>query len=134
MGTLLPYPYSPTGPQAEFRSQKIFPAGAKLHILGGFSGMGNETVTALGYGHHRRHPVRAYIAAKYIGNWQAKLIYRPVILRAIQKAHIEDRTCHRWLHTYRENYARVDFWPTEPEYGQHLANVAASFQQRLHRS
>jgi hypothetical protein len=69
VGNLLPYPYQPDGPQAEFRSQKIFPAGAKLFIVGGFAGMGYETVTVIGYGHHRRTPVTAHIRAWYVGGW-----------------------------------------------------------------
>jgi hypothetical protein len=58
-------------------------------------------------------------------------LWNPV-LRAIQAAQNEDSTCHRWLYTYRENHGRVDFWPTDPDYGEHLAQIAASFQRRLH--
>jgi|SRR5690606_1309227 hypothetical protein len=133
VATLLPYPYSPNGPHAEFRSQKIFPAGAKLYVVGGFGGMGYETVTVIGYGHGRRRPVTAHIRAGYLGGWKAQLVYRPVILRAIHKAQQDIRTCHRWLFAYREG-ERIEFQPVEPEYGEHLAEIAAGFQQRLHGS
>lgn len=131
IANLLPYPYSQNGPQAEFRSQKIFPAGAKLYVVGGFAGMGHETVTVIGFGHHRRDPVMAHIKAKYLGNWRARLVYRPMILRAIHTAQRDESTCHRWLYTYVDG-SRVEFWPTYTEYGEHLARVAASFQHRLH--
>ena len=68
VGTLLPYPYSQQGPLADFRSQKIFPAGAKLYIVGGFAGMGHETITVIGYGHRRRNPVLAHIKAHEYGS------------------------------------------------------------------
>ncbi|NUR70316.1 MAG: hypothetical protein HOU81_05820 [Hamadaea sp.] len=128
VGTLLPYPYHPDGPQAHLRSQKIFPAGAKLYVLGGFAGY--DTVTVLGYAHRRRSPVVAHIKAAYIGGWRAQLLYRPVILRAIHQAAAEDGG-HRWLFDYHEG-RRVELDPTAPEAGVRLAQVAADFQQRLH--
>jgi hypothetical protein len=131
VGNLLPYPYSPAGPQADYRSQKIFPAGAKLYILGGFPGAGHETITVIGYAHRRPHPVTAHIQARYVGNWRAQLIYRPVILRAINLAQSEDDTCHRWLTTTRDGNP-VEYWPTEPVYGDHLAQIAAYLQRALH--
>ncbi|MCP2323015.1 hypothetical protein HDA40_001522 [Hamadaea flava] len=131
VGTLLPYPYSPTGPQAELRSQKIFPAGAKLYVLGGFAGMGYETLTVLGYAHRRRSPVKAHIKAKYLGGFRAQLVYRPVVLRAIHWAEAEDGTCHRWLFEYRE-HGRADLAPSDPATGERLPRVAADFQKRLH--
>ncbi|SDL17839.1 hypothetical protein [Nonomuraea jiangxiensis] len=133
VGTLLPYPYSQNGPHAEFRSQKIFPAGAKLYVVGGFAGMGYETVTVVGYAHRRRRPVRAHIQAKYVGGWRAQLVYRPVILRAINDAQLEEHNGHRWLVDRREG-RRVVFQPGEPEYGAHLAEIAAGFQRTLHGS
>ncbi|MFG1942636.1 hypothetical protein [Nonomuraea sp. NPDC048826] len=133
MGTLLPYPYSQNGPQAEFRSQRIFPAGAKLYVVGGFAGMGHETVTVVGYAHRRRRPAMAHIKAKYVGGWRAQLVYRPVILRAIYTAQLDQHTGHRWLVAHREG-RRVEFQPTEPEYGEHLAQIAADFQRHLHGS
>ncbi|GAA2394702.1 hypothetical protein Cme02nite_54670 [Catellatospora methionotrophica] len=69
--------------------------------------------------------MRAHIKARYVGGWRAELVYRPVILRAVHAAEGEERTCHRW---------RYDFWPTEPEYGEHLAVIAASIQRSLHGS
>ncbi|MEU6722014.1 hypothetical protein ABZ897_62180 [Nonomuraea sp. NPDC046802] len=133
MGTLLPYPYSQNGPHAEFRSQKIFPAGAKLYVVGGFAGMGYETITVVGYAHRRRRPATAHIAAKYVGGWRAQLVYRPVILRAINDAQLGGPTGHRWLVGYREG-RRIEFQPTEPEYGERLAEIAADFQRYLHGS
>jgi hypothetical protein len=131
VGNLLPYPYREEGPHADFRSQKIFPAGAKLCVLGGFGGMGNATITVVGYAHRRPHPVTAHLKASYVGNWRARLIYRPVLLRAIHAAQREENTCHRWLYGYRDDQ-RGDYLPTEPEYGAHLAEIAASFQRSLH--
>ncbi|RKE11342.1 hypothetical protein C8E86_6267 [Catellatospora citrea] len=131
VGNLLPYPYGQGGPHADFRSQKIFPAGAKLYVIGGFAGMGHGTITVIGYAHRRRDPVTAHIKAKYVGNWRARLVYRPVILRAINLTQEEERTAHRWLTGYRDGL-RVEHWPTEPEYGEHLARVAAYFQRALH--
>jgi hypothetical protein len=131
VGTLLPYPYSLNGPKADYRSQKIFPAGAKLHILGGFAGVAYSTITVIGYGHHRPHPVKAYIQAKFVGNWRARLVYRPAILRAIHIAQNEVGTCDRWL-TDTRHRSLARYSPTDPEYGEHLAEIAAYFQRHLH--
>jgi hypothetical protein len=133
VGTLLPYPYSSNGPKADFRSQKIYPAGAKLYVVGGFAGMGHETVTVIGYAHRRRGPVTAHIRAKYVGNWQAKLVYRPAILRAIHAAEREQVTSHRWLTAFRDGRT-IEYRPSDPEYGEHLVQVAADFQRHLHGS
>ncbi|MGC1215063.1 MAG: hypothetical protein WA890_27865 [Micromonospora sp.] len=132
VGNLLPYPYSSDGPHADFRSQKIYPAGARLYVVGGFAGMGHETITVIGYAHGRRRPVTAHIKAKYVGNWRARLVYRPVILRAIPDAEREQSTCHRWLIPCHGGDRRVEYQPSEPEYGDHLAHVAAGFQRTLH--
>ncbi|MEE6258745.1 hypothetical protein [Plantactinospora sonchi] len=131
IGTLLPYPYQPDGPNAEFRSQKIFPAGAKLHVVGGFAGMGHETVTVIGYAHRRAQPVTAHIRAKYVGNWRTRLVYRPAILRMINTAQREEWSAHRWL-TDRRDGRVVTYLPTDPAYGEHLARVAEAFQRALH--
>jgi hypothetical protein len=131
VGNLLPYPYSTNGPQPDYRSQKIFPAGAKLYVLGGFAGAAYDTITVIGYGHHRRHPVRAHIQAKYVGGWRAQLVYRPVILRAIYRAQDGDGTCHRWLDDIPQGRL-TPYSPTEPEYGDLLARLANDFQRRLH--
>ncbi|MFI5490415.1 hypothetical protein ACIBXA_20715 [Micromonospora echinaurantiaca] len=131
VGNLLPYPYSPNGPGAGFRSQKIFPAGARLYVLGGFAGLGYETITVIGYAHGRRRPVTGHIKAKYVGNWRAELVYRPVILRAIHAAEDEQSTCHRWRTPFRDDRT-AEYHPSEREYGEHLAEVAAGFQRALH--
>jgi hypothetical protein len=131
VGNLLPYPYSPDGPQADFRSQKIFPAGAKLYVVGGFARSGYETITAIGYAHRRRKPVTAHIRAKYVGNWRAQLVYRPAILRAIHAAEREDITAHRWLTAFQGDRT-AKYQPGEPDYREHLAAVAADFQRRFH--
>lgn len=127
VGTLLPYPYKPNGPYADMRSQKIFLAGARLHVIGGFAGPGYETVTVVGYAHRRRNPVVAHLKAHYIGGWHAKLVYRPAILRAIDEA-----GCDRWLSEFRPEVGYVEHEPTTAEYGAYLARVAASFQRSLH--
>ena len=133
VGNLLPYPYSPSSPKAEFRSQKIFPAGAKLYVLGGFPGPGYETVTVVGHSHNRRSPVAAHIKARYIGNWRAELVYRPALLRAFVK--FEDKyNWNRWWLYERLPGGRSGrrLLPTEPAYGEVLAEVAAGFQRELH--
>lgn len=131
LGNLLPYPYQPGGPNGEFRSQKIFPAGAKLHVVGGFAGMGHETVTVIGYAHRRSSPVTAHIRARYVGNWRARLVYRPAILRAINAAQREESTAHRWLTDRRPGHV-VRYLPTDPAYGEHLARIAEEFQRSSH--
>lgn len=131
-GNLLPYPYSPNGPHANFRSQKIFPAGAKLYVVGGFGGDGYETITVIGYGHRRRSPVTAHIRAKYVGAWRAELVYRPVILRTLHAAYERQKhICHRWLY---DPDKKCTYEPGDPEYGRHLERIAAIFQRRLHGS
>jgi len=136
VANLLPYPYSPNGPNAHFRSQKIFPAGAKLYVVGGFAGMGHETVTVIGYGHRRRRPVTAHIMAKYLGGWRAELVYRPAILRAIHTAAArEDLAAHRWRSPPPDAVARTtECGVSERGYGEHLAEVAAGDQRRSHGS
>ncbi|MFD0558892.1 hypothetical protein FB566_4848 [Stackebrandtia endophytica] len=125
IATVLPYPYR-AGEKQHFRSHGIFPAGAKLYVIGGFAGMGYETVTVIGYGHHRRRPVTAHIQAHHLGGWRAGLVYRPAILRLIAKAEATDLgTSCRWR--------RGEFDDTSsPEYGEHLAGVAAYFQSEYH--
>lgn len=122
---VLPYPYR-VGEKQCFHSHGIFPAGVKLYVIGGFAGMGYEMVTVIGYGHHLRRPVTAHIKAHHLGGWRAGLVYRPAILRLIAKAEATDpRTSCRWR--------RGEFDDTSsPEYGEHLAAVAAHFQSEYH--
>ncbi|MFI9502860.1 hypothetical protein [Nocardia sp. NPDC052566] len=124
IANLLPYPYHP-GPKEHLRSHKIFPAGAKLHVIGGFAGMGYETVTVVGIS-HRGRVVMAHIMARHLGGWRAALIYRPLILRAIQRA-AQDHpvTGHRWNH-------RREFAFDAADYAEHLKAIADGFQQHLH--
>ncbi|KAB1102705.1 hypothetical protein F6X54_31015 [Micromonospora aurantiaca] len=129
VGNLLPYPYSPRGSLAAHRSQKIFPAGAKLYVIGGFAGMGYETVTVIGHAHRRRRPVLAHLKAAYVGGWRAELVYRPVLLRMILRAQREQpRECHRWLNPPHDG-RQGRYEPHDPAYGEHLARIAASFRQ-----
>ena len=128
VANLPPFPYSPHGPMAGHRSQKIFPAGAKLFVIGGFLRMGHDTITVVGFAHNRCRPVTAYIRAEYTGNRRARMVYQPAILRAIRAAECaDDRSAHRWL-AARDGHHQ----PSDPEYGVHLARVAASFQQHIH--
>ncbi|GAB2521016.1 hypothetical protein [Nocardia heshunensis] len=123
VANLLPYPYNP-GPHEHHRSQKIFPAGAKLHVIGGFAGMGHEVVTVVGTNHHGRI-VTANIAARYLGGWRVALIYRPAVLRAIREAPNDVRfPAHRW------NEAQLEF--DAPEYAELLRQRAEGFQRWLH--
>ncbi|MEV6323589.1 hypothetical protein AB0M45_20695 [Nocardia sp. NPDC051787] len=123
VATLLPYPYRP-GPNAEHRSHKIYPAGAKLHVIGGFAGMGHKVVTVVGSG-HRRRLVTAHIQARYLGGWRVALIYRPAVLNAIHRAvHYDNVTGHRWN--------QQGFELSAPEYAEHLRSIAQKFQLHLH--
>jgi hypothetical protein len=124
VGTLPPYPYRP-GPHEAFRSQKIFPAGAKLHLIGGYAGMGYDSVFVVGYGHHRRNPVGAVIDVRLAAGWRTELVYRPAILRRIHAAQAEDPgVCHRWAHAFDGALGG------EP-YRAHLEKIAAGFQRRV---
>ena len=100
--------------------RKLFPTGAKLYLLGGFAGMGYETITVVGYARGRSNPVIAHIMRKHVENWRVQLVYRPAVLRAIHKAMAEEPTCHRWLDT--------GHWPTFTDYGDHLKRIVASFE------
>ena len=125
VGTLLPYPY--IGEKAAHRSHKIFPAGAKLHLIGGYAGMGYDAIYVVGFGHHRRHPVGAVINVRLAAGWRTELVYRPAILRHIQAATQADpRVCHRWLFKYPEPH---DYGSAE--YRDHLAGIAAEFQRHV---
>jgi hypothetical protein len=89
----------------------------------------------VGYAHRRRLPVTAYIQAKYLGNWRAQLVYRPAVLRAIHAAVAEDITAHRWSYARPGVVGRqAEYQVDAPDYGDHLAAVAADFQRYLHRS
>jgi hypothetical protein len=82
----------------------------------------------VGFAHRRRRPATAHIQATYTGNWRAQLVYRPAILHAIHAAELADSgTAHRWLATRDRRHQ-----PSDPEYGEHPADVAATFQQHLH--
>ncbi|GAA4898416.1 hypothetical protein LX16_0938 [Stackebrandtia albiflava] len=130
VATLLPYPYD--GDKQGFRSHGIFPAGSRLHVIGGFAGMGHETVTVVGFSHGRRRPVSAFLPGRYLGGWRARLVYRPAILRRIHQAEeFDSTTAHRWRHLMPgDHLGRID--ATDPEYGDVLASVAAWFQRRFH--
>lgn len=121
VASLLPYPYKESGPNAELRSHKIFPAGAKFHVIGGFAGKGHEVVTVVGTARRRRY-VTAHIQARYLGDWRVALIYRPEVLRAIHQAEIDDRwSAHRWN--------QQGFELDSPEYGEYLRRIADRFQR-----
>ncbi|QIS08558.1 hypothetical protein [Nocardia arthritidis] len=125
IATLLPYPYKP-GPSWNFRSQKIFPAGAKLHVVGGFAGPGYRVVTVVGTGHHRR-VVAANIQARYLGGWRVALVYRPAILRVIRRALSENPyAAHRFVSEDNE------FEFGSAEYAAYLRPIAERFQRELH--
>jgi hypothetical protein len=119
VGNLLPYPYR----EPVLRSQKMFPAGAKLFVIDGFAGMGYETVTVIGYAHRGPKPAVAHIKARYIGAWRAQLVYRPVILRLIRQG-MQSHGGRRWLPD--------GLTPGDPAYGEHLAGIAHAFQMRWH--
>ena len=126
VATLLPYPYR--GNRSEQRSHGIFPAGAKLYVIGGFAGMGHETVTVVGYAHGRRSPVLAHLPHKYLGGWRVALVYSPSVLRRIHSGETEDhRVCHRFRRRRRD--AADDSEVISPEYRDHLAQLASTFQQ-----
>ncbi|MGX1806288.1 hypothetical protein ACWIGI_11285 [Nocardia sp. NPDC055321] len=123
VANLLPYPYNP-GPKEHYRSHRIFPAGAKLHVVGGFAGMGNEVVCVVGTNHHGRIVI-ANIAARLLGGWRVALIHRPAVLRAIHRsANHKGAPAHRWHNPE---------WAFDsPEYADKLREQAAGFQQWLH--
>jgi hypothetical protein len=128
VATLLPYPYPP-GPNEDRRSHGIFPAGARLHVIGGFAGMGYETVSVVGYAHHHRAPVKAHLTGRLLGGWRVQLVYRPAVLRAIHAAREEDPwACHRFLRPGEAPTA-----VTTEEYRDRLAELAAQFQERFAR-
>lgn len=122
IATMPPYPYRP-GPSEGFRSHGIFPAGAKLHVIGGFAGMGHAQVTVVGVGHHSHRQVTAHLEARYLTDWRVALVYRPAVLRAIRKAVAFDGgTAHRW------NRQGLDLGSAD--YAEHLRAIAAGFQNR----
>lgn len=126
--TMLPYPYD----VKPHRSHGVFPAGAKLYVVGGFAGMGYETVSVVGYPHHGRKPVLVHLPARYLGGWRTTLVYRPVLLRRMHKAEEEaPRTCHRFSRIVPDGHpGRTD--RSNPEYGEELAKVAGRFQRHAH--
>ncbi|MFE6860969.1 hypothetical protein [Nocardia sp. NPDC057668] len=123
VANLLPYPYNP-GPKADYRSHRIFPAGAKLHVIGGFAGRGHEVVTVTGTNHQGRI-VTSNITARYLGGWRVSLIHRPAVLHAIHRASSR-YPAHRW------NHRNLPF--DSPEYEAVLRERAAGFQEWLHGS
>ncbi|MFE3195276.1 hypothetical protein ACFXHA_40165 [Nocardia sp. NPDC059240] len=96
IATMREYPYGPNGSHAAFRSHGRFPAGAKLYVVGGFAGMGYETVTVVGYGHHRRAPITVHLPARFLCDWRVALVYRPAILRALRAAVDREASADRW--------------------------------------
>jgi hypothetical protein len=121
VATVLPYPYR--SEKAEHRSHGIFPAGAKVYVVGGFAGMGYETVTVIGYPHGRRGPVLAHMPHLYLGGWRVELVYRPVILRRIHQSEVESPSaCARFRTSAGQDV-------TSEQYATHLRRLAAKFQE-----
>ncbi|MGW4243766.1 hypothetical protein [Nocardia sp. NPDC004722] len=123
IATMREYPYGPSGSKADRRSHGRFPAGAKLYVVGGFAGMGYDTVTVVGYGHHRRSPITVHLAARFLRDWRVALVYRPAILRALRAAVDRAASADRW------NWDGLAF--DSDDYRDRLTDCAAGFKSRF---
>jgi hypothetical protein len=58
-------------------------AGAKVYVLGGFGGMGYETVTVLGRHRHHQRLFVLHVRSRHLVNWRVKLVYQETVLRLV---------------------------------------------------
>ncbi|WP_412537901.1 hypothetical protein R8Z50_18750 [Longispora sp. K20-0274] len=107
---------------AHRRGLRIFPAGAKVHFVGGFAGMGYETITVVGYGRggRGRAPIVAHVAARHLPEWRIELVYRPAILRLLDA---ESRWPLLFAAMLAVHVSRVDL--AGDDYKYFLASIAA---------
>ena len=94
-----------------------------MYVVGGFAGMGYETVTVIGYPHGRRGPVLAHLPPVYLGGFRVELVYRSVILRRIHQGEVESPSaCGRFRVSAAQDV-------TSEQYATHLRHLATRFQE-----
>lgn len=114
-------PYGPAHePRAGLRRLR---AGAKVYVVGGFAGMGFESVTVVGYHRHDNRPFRQHVGARYLVDWRVQLVYRPAVLRLTLEPEVA------WF-----RYPGHDRPDGTAEYQQSLAGLADSFAARSVRA
>jgi hypothetical protein len=114
-------PYGPAHePRAGLRRLR---AGAKVYVVGGFAGMGFESVTVVGYDRHDNRPFRQHVGARYLVDWRVRLVYRPAVLRLALEPEVA------WF-----RYPGHDQPDGTAEYQESLTRLAASFAARSVRA
>jgi hypothetical protein len=56
-------------------------AGAKVYVVGGFGGMGFESVTVVGRHRHGNRFFRQHVQSRFLIDWRVQLVYSPTVLR-----------------------------------------------------
>ncbi|GLZ81120.1 hypothetical protein Afil01_59270 [Actinorhabdospora filicis] len=97
------------------RGLRIFAGGAKVYVLGQFSGDGGERVKVIGRARGGGRFVEAIVPRKWLADWRVKLVYDPAALRRIAASSShhegtgtteEDRLdCESWARNH-EHWAR----------------------------
>ena len=113
-------PYGPSG--AERRQDlKVFAPGAKVYVVGGFAGLGYETVSVIGRGRKASRFVTANVRAEHLTNWRVELVYSPAVLRRIGEGGSQ-----RW--PFASPSRPLD--PGGDEYRFELLDMATGFARR----
>ncbi|MEV0648145.1 winged helix-turn-helix transcriptional regulator [Phytomonospora sp. NPDC050363] len=75
------------GEVARMRGLRLFSPGAKLYVLGAFSGDGGEKIKVVGRcrrGGNRRY-VPAIVLRKWLGGWRVRAVYSPAALHRLHQ-------------------------------------------------
>ena len=90
--TYRPFGELPEDDDAEMgrkRGTRLFNGGAKLYVLGPFSGDGGERMRVIGLsrgGGRGRRLITAVMPRKWLVNWRVQLVYSPAVHRAMGEA------------------------------------------------
>jgi hypothetical protein len=63
--------------------------GAKVYVVGGFGGMGFESVTVVGRHRHGNRFFRQHVQARYLVDWRVQLVYSPTVLRLASDGEVQ---------------------------------------------
>lgn len=122
-------PYGPGGLHWR-RGLRLFPAGAKVQVPGGYPGMGYDTVTVIGRTRHSARYAVVDIRTAHLTNWRVKLVYSPAVLDRLGEVcptpnrGFSPRGSDRTSQAYREDLQRA-----ATQFQQHTDAVHQQWQR-----
>ena len=77
----------PVGPGGgETRSgTKHFAPGAKVYVIGGFWGMGGDSVSVVGRHRNTKRYFTIVMSSRHLANWRTELVYSPTVMNQIRR-------------------------------------------------